>query len=325
MDIYMEVDDHSQINGREEEVAIKLKECPKCRTPIRKNRRYGSHINRCLAEIEMVKQKIHGNLREIEEQRVALQKQWDTQISTLGLEMQEEYREIEKHLEEKYHTANDLWSLENKMDFLVRFAKIRKILKGIMLPEQTFTSKALEQFKSWLVGTRQRFTEQQVSDLKRELQRLVLLTELEARCSMAKKRGESQRIQAEVQRVREVLEKNGQFTELDESRVEDAMKDLDGLLPSSGLGITEEEKKMIVSTMNMAPGHWYKCPNGHVYVITECGGAMESRQCPDCSATIGGASHRLASGNNVATEMDGSQHPAWSENNNLLNYDDFNI
>lgn len=324
MDIYMEVDGHAQINGREE-VAIKLKECPKCRTPIRKNRRYGSHINRCLAEIEMVKQKIHGNLLDIEEQRAALQKQWGGHASTLGSSMEAEYIEIENHLGEKYHTANDLWSLENKMDFLIRFAKIRKILRGMMLPEQTFTSKALQQFKIWLDGTQQRFTEQQVFDLKRELQRLILLAELEARCSKAKTRGESERIQAEVQTVREVLEKNGQFTELDESRVEDAMKDLDSLLPSSGLGITEEERNMIVSTMNMAPGHWYKCPNGHVYVITECGGAMESRQCPDCSATIGGASHRLASGNNVATEMDGSQHPAWSENNNLLNYDDLNI
>ncbi|TNM88642.1 hypothetical protein fugu_004896 [Takifugu bimaculatus] len=324
MDIYMEVDGHSQINGGEE-VAIKLKECPKCRTPIRKNRRYGSHINRCLAEIEMVKQKIHGNLLDMEEQRAALQKQWGEQISTLELDMPAEYIKIEKHLGDKYHTANDLWSLENKMDFLIRFAKLRNILEGLMLPEQTFTSKALEQFKSWLDGTQQRFTEQQVFDLKRELQRLILLTELEARCSKAEKRGESQRIQAEVQTVREVLEKNGQFTELDESRAEDAMKDLDSLLPSSGLGITEEERNMIVSTMKMAPGHWYKCPNGHVYVITECGGAMESRQCPDCSATIGGDSHRLASGNNVATEMDGSLHPAWSENNNLLNYDDLNI
>lgn len=324
MDIYMEVDGHSQINGREE-VAIKLKECPKCRTPIRKNRRYGSHINRCLAEIEMVKQKIQGNLLDIEEQRAALQKQWAEQICTVGLEMNAEYMEIGNNLREKYHTANDLWSLENKMDFLIRFAKIRKVLNGIMLPEQTFTSKALEQFKSWLVRKRKRFTEQQVFDLKRELQRLILLAELEARCSMAEKRGESHRIQTEVQRVRKVLEKNGQFTELDESRVEDATKDLDRLLPSSGLGITEEERKMIVSTMNMTPGHWYKCPNGHVYVITECGGAMESRQCPDCNATIGGASHRLASGNNVATEMDGSQHPAWSENNNLLNYDDINF
>lgn len=321
MDIYMEMDDNSQTNEGEEQVAIKLKECPKCRTPIRKNRRYGTHINRCLAEIEMVKRKINGNPLDIEAQRVALQKQWGEQFSNNG---QTEYLQIGEELQKQYLTANDLWGLENKMDFLIRIKKLRKIQLETTLPDQTFTSKAFEQFNHWLNVT-QRFTEQQVFDLKRELQRLILLTELNARCYKADKRGKSQEIQAQVQTIREVLEKNSKFTELDESRVEDAMKDLDILLPPSGLDITEEERKMIVSTMNMAPGHWYKCPNGHVYVITECGGAMETGKCPDCSSTIGGESHRLASGNTVATEMDGSQHAAWSETNNLLNYDRFNF
>lgn len=115
------------------------------------------------------------------------------------------------------------------------------------------------------------------------------------------------------------METSGQFTEQDQVRVKEAMKEVDDKLPHTGLGITEEEREMIVSAINMRPGHWYKCPNGHIYLITECGGAMESRRCPDCNATIGGASHRLESGNQVASEMDGSQHPAWSETNNLLN------
>lgn len=324
MDIYMEMDDNSQLNEGEQ-VAIKLKECPKCRTPIRKNRRYGAHINRCLAEIEMVKWKIHGNPLDIEEQRAALQQQWLEHFDSIGLDMQTGYLQIKEQLNKKYLTANDLWSLENKMNFLIRIAKLKKVQTGMMLPGQTFTSKALEQFQHWFNLTHPRFTEQQVFDLKRELQRLTFLTELNARFHKAHKRGESERIQAEEQPIRELLEKNGQFTELDERRVEDGMKELDRLFPPSGLDITEEERKMIVSTMNMAPGHWYKCPNGHVYVITECGGAMQQSKCPDCSATIGGQSHRLASGNTVATEMDGSQHPAWSETNNLLNYDQFNF
>lgn len=323
MDIYMELDDNSQINEGEQ-VAIKLKECPKCRTPIRKNRRYGTHINRCLAEIEMVKLKIHGNLLDIEEQRAALKLRWDEHFA-FALDMQTGYLQIGKQLEKKYLTANDLWSLENKMNFLFKMTKLKKIQTGTILTGQTFTSKAFEQFQCWLDGTHPRFTEQQVFDMKREMQRLIFLTELNVRCHKADKRGEKERIQVEEKTIRELLEKNGQFTELDERRVEDGMKDLDRLLPPSGLDITEEERKMIVSTMNMAPGHWYKCPNNHVYVITECGGAMEQRKCPDCNATIGGQSHRLASGNMVATEMDGSQHPAWSETNNLLNYDRFNF
>ena len=47
-------------------------------------------------------------------------------------------------------------------------------------------------------------------------------------------------------------------------------------------------------------GHLYYCPEGHPYVIGECGGAMESSRCPECGATIGGGGHQLAQGNRGA-------------------------
>ncbi|ETV94325.1 hypothetical protein, variant [Aphanomyces invadans] len=47
-------------------------------------------------------------------------------------------------------------------------------------------------------------------------------------------------------------------------------------------------------------GHWYQCPSGHPYVITECGGAMEEASCPECGAVIGGTSHRLHATNTSA-------------------------
>ena len=87
-----------------------------------------------------------------------------------------------------------------------------------------------------------------------------------------------------------------------------------------GLGINESERLMILNAMNLRNGHWYKCPNGHVYCITECGGAMEESTCPECGSRIGGSSHRLLSDNAVATEMDGARHPAWSEQNNMANF-----
>ena len=42
---------------------------------------------------------------------------------------------------------------------------------------------------------------------------------------------------------------------------------------------------------------WYKCPNGHLYVVGECGGPMEQSICPDCHARIGGMNHVLENGN----------------------------
>ena len=52
-----------------------------------------------------------------------------------------------------------------------------------------------------------------------------------------------------------------------------------------------------------ASSHWYECPNGHSYVIGECGGAMEESRCPDCGARVGGGRHQLLGTNRRATDF----------------------
>jgi len=47
-------------------------------------------------------------------------------------------------------------------------------------------------------------------------------------------------------------------------------------------------KNMIIEAIDLKSGHWFECPNGHPYVIGECGGAMEKSLCPECKAEIGG-------------------------------------
>jgi len=47
-------------------------------------------------------------------------------------------------------------------------------------------------------------------------------------------------------------------------------------------------KDMIIKAIGLSSGHWYECPNGHPYVIGECGGAMEVGRCSVCNAEIGG-------------------------------------
>lgn len=316
MDVYMQMDDV---------MAIKLKECPRCRTPIRKNRRYGSHVNKRLVEIEMVKRKVNGNKADIIERRERLQNKLKENCLECAEDVKSVYNSIAQQLRVDSLTANDLRVLENKMEFMKQLAKFTKIQTERRLSTQSSSVEAARQFVLWLGRIQLRLSEQQVHDLQRELQRIMLLTELDARWDAAATSGKGDEVELEVQALREALGKIGQFTEDDENEAKKLMDGLDAKLPATGLGISEEERRMIVSAMKMRPGHWYKCPNGHVYVITECGGAVESRQCPDCSATIGGANHTLASENQVASEMDGAQHPAWSEANNLLNYFQYDI
>ncbi|MEW5317336.1 MAG: hypothetical protein WDW38_008643 [Sanguina aurantia] len=49
-------------------------------------------------------------------------------------------------------------------------------------------------------------------------------------------------------------------------------------------------------------GHLYRCPNGHFYLIGNCGMAMERAVCAECGASVGGGSHTLTAGNTSAAD-----------------------
>lgn len=44
------------------------------------------------------------------------------------------------------------------------------------------------------------------------------------------------------------------------------------------------EAEMIRKALDLGKGHFYKCPNGHFYLIGDCGGAMEEAKCNECGA-----------------------------------------
>ena len=85
------------------------------------------------------------------------------------------------------------------------------------------------------------------------------------------------------------------------------------LITNSAVKITIYEKAQINKALNLT-GHWFRCRNKHPYVITECGGAMETAICPveGCNSQIGGSNHELVEGNEHDGDMDNSLFPAWS-------------
>ena len=117
--------------------------------------------------------------------------------------------------------------------------------------------------------------------------------------------------------------RHGPVCSLDKAAYESSMAYIQSLLQRHPdiTGISQEEKQMIIQAMYAKPGSWYKCPQGHVYNIGECGGAMEESRCPECNSTIGGRSHRLHTSNVHAGDFDGSQHAAWSTGANIRNFD----
>ncbi|KAG0357837.1 hypothetical protein BGZ54_000164, partial [Gamsiella multidivaricata] len=71
--------------------------------------------------------------------------------------------------------------------------------------------------------------------------------------------------------------------------------------------LSKEEKLQLFRAMSQelrGSGHWYACPNGHPYVIGECGMAMEQAHCAECGALIGGGDHALRGDNVLNTEFE---------------------
>ncbi|XP_067856716.1 NFX1-type zinc finger-containing protein 1-like isoform X2 [Heptranchias perlo] len=304
------------------DAVIKLKDCPKCRMPIRRNFRYGTIIKNSLCEIEKVKKVVQGDA----EKNNQLAKHLESvlkECSVIAEQLPVQNKTLSTVLQSCALSLQGLTVIENKITFLSRLAALKSQearLNSTM--KAKFNTKLLECLK-WIDKPRGRFTVQELTDLQSEIQRLTFLFDLYVRCNMASGRKLDSLTEHNVACVQRILERTKKFTEEDEKLVKEKMEKLKSVLPETGLAISESERVMIIKAMGLRQGHWFKCPNGHIYVITECGGAMEKSKCPDCDASIGGTNHTLESRNQVASEMDGAQHSAWSDvANNMLNFEE---
>ncbi|KAJ8401330.1 hypothetical protein AAFF_G00385610 [Aldrovandia affinis] len=303
-----------------EELAVRLKECPRCRTPVRRSLRYGAHVNRCLAEIEAVKAKVSGSPAEVKRRREAVAELLKGKAN-LRAHLPLELGALKELLQLPGNSLPDLWVLETRASFLESLGKLFGMRKHMSAENWAPFSDRASECRKWLAHPQTRFSDQQTADLQSEAARLTCLAELNVRCEKASSGTLGVQVQADIAALRAVLEGTGPFARADEQRARRALEDLTKKLPCSGLGITDDERVMIVGAIGLSKGHWYKCPNGHVYAIGDCGGAAEQQNCPECKEVIGGVNHALATGNQVASEMDGAQHSAWSEAANLANFD----
>ena len=117
------------------------------------------------------------------------------------------------------------------------------------------------------------FAEQQVQDIQSELERVQRVIHFETlqrsiqsmRPPPVLKADE----QAAIVQIEYLARKIGRFTNDDRQKFDGLIKKLQHLSNVLGLGINEEERVAIVKALNMGGGHWYTCPNGHPYIITE--------------------------------------------------------
>ncbi len=325
---------------------IQMKCCPKCKKIILKSKIFNSIIQQSLRDVALVKQLHYGSNEENKNLAQTLGhtiyvyylgiggedfiKRKNIKSSILRPQMNgsnviravdssdlSKVYKLFSQTESKYISKSDLFAIENKFEIIKKLIEFKNSLldaKNMRKCNKDFQSidellKLMEiRFNKFLkyIDIYYVNNKQQIMDCKYEINCFSMISETLKHLNEKHFNEEGRSLLIEAF---ELLKNFGPFTDI----IRDQFKSLvdKAIKLQGGLGISLKEKDMILKTMGYSRGHWYKCPNGHIYCIDACGGAMEESYCPECKCKIGGTNHALLPTNSVATEMDGATQTAY--------------
>ncbi|KAF5287446.1 hypothetical protein FQR65_LT12271 [Abscondita terminalis] len=318
MDLWMRDEDN---RGK-----IAPKCCPRCKTIITSTRRYSDYVKQTLKNLCAVKEKFAGTDKD--------RKQKSDELLDKINNLEENNLVVKEPMLEKLlqRITNAIIRVKNGrrqnvdlMQLTVYSAKVQ-IIENIIVAtdKREVTSKILKDHLKFLLYMLSRndkkLSKQEIADFNKEVKRwsfLVQITDIQDFFWIDRLRNDESFIRT-FENCKKILFSIKIFSE---SLQEEVVANLDFLNEKFELKTAIIEFK-IVKAMGMAKGHWFRCPNGHIYAIGECGGATQVGKCVDCKENIGGSGHRLLENNTHAREIDGSNFPAYSEEaNNLGNYE----
>ncbi|XP_066564198.1 NFX1-type zinc finger-containing protein 1 isoform X2 [Amia ocellicauda] len=292
--------DHYMDSESDEQQLVQLKVCPRCRVPILRNSRYNNVIKKTWDSINKVKRKFLGTDSEI----LALKK--ETLQAAETVKHSSEMWEV--HIVQKIMDANSLQALNalrNTVNFFASLSHLQMQANRCTADRKSSLYKMLAKVRRWLSHGRSTYTPQQLQELRNEITRIALLADIFDRLSYQEihNRQLPEEALEPVNHILEVLKSKTPFKEENEKAIEEDLAKVKGLISASPLQITEQERLEIVKAIDLKVGHWYQCPQGHVYVIGECGRPMQTSNCPECGVQIGGQDHRLTEDNVEAPFM----------------------
>ena len=281
MDQWMELSEPST----EGAVDVQLKCCPKCKTPVRRSRRYGTIVNRTLADIEEVKTRIIGDQAKIKaaKQRVstALANVHMRSVSVnvqlrsrpvarkINSPVASKINDIKHCMENARLCLEEATCLENITNLLSVLLKLRKAMSDITDDQLVEEMNALEK---WALTSRRRLTEQEQTDMSRETTRLTLrVTAGQLSQWMRQGTGDvSKSLSTSFDATVQLLTGG---TSLSDEQLKSADLTLQEVRKAVGIGqFTDVEKLQVVKAVGLAKGHWFKCPNGTCVLSLDTGG-----------------------------------------------------
>ena len=317
---------------REESEEIQFKKCPRCSTLIRTSLRYYNEVKKVHNHFEEIKKKV---LQMSKISRELMQKLREL-MKWQCVEVADDIKKIESLLnpntQPHYILPHCLSAIQNQLAILSTLVKMYNELiqikhKTWQLIDVKITVETLHQEmkRAQKFLMQKSLTDQQLSDIQCEIQRINCVICLFSIFSLLKERNSDVTPQDKENLEESVTQAYLSGTRERDKMSENLAKEISGLVTRfkneyNLESLTEAERIEIVKAVGLSKGRWFKCPNGHYYCIGECGGAMQVAKCPECDAQIGGEDHTLLADNVFAPEMDGAEYPAWSNQANMANY-----
>jgi len=274
-------------DGKSVDVQVILKRCPKCKIPIRSSLRYGNVVKKILRDFEEIKQKLSHDKRRCDQKVERLKSKVEKIDETDRFPNDQD--KIKRMLDRENLTDEQINLIDNQIRFLAFLQTLKANIGSFKADKRSReTKKDLEnkigQLRDRVMGSQVQFSYQEREELKEEMFRTKLLIDLR----MLKMQLDIRGIQlgdtdtVVVDYIGEVLDSE---KKIDKKRRERYRTRIERIrLQQKGVhqGAAREEKDLIVKGRGMTQGHWFKCPNGHIFCITECGETIRETKCRKC-------------------------------------------
>ena len=202
----------------------------------------------------------------------------------------------EKDIDSKKNTTYNLLTLAEKFMGIEYYAYI---IKGNEKNEEKFL-KNFNIIKNYFQNLKGQFNNYFFNDLKTKIDNMLYYCILKMRKSKNNNRNNN------IQYISNILNQNlnNNFIHRNNQKTpEEILKgnfslklDLKDLYKNDNIDIQSLDLLRTLGTK------WYKCPNGHLYVVGECGRPMEESVCPECNKKIGGRDH-IPADRNMAVDF----------------------
>ena len=300
---------------------IKLKECPKCKTPIRISYRYADIVKEKLACVEWVKKRLNEKEEQYQELTAKLKKKTHSflrKYPDVGSrkaspetfsesDFQEEECQEQTQTDMGISSYDILWSwlqqrktiaelntIKNQINLLEQIYKIREKIKTDLLRSTSYVQSALDQMflqAATEVKEKLNHLEEDLMKFQISFQRLtdirdeVICVGLFLKIRMVQCEIKKRSIDVQFDDEEWLARQRKQLDVGQKLTKEDAdyiEATIKEIRRKYGLQfLTPEERVTIVKPMNFSTDRKYKCPNGHTYPIGDCGGANQQRASPE--------------------------------------------